>query len=323
MPPELQERLDACTKSERDAIARAWQLAILGRDIDQTEIPDFEALWNRISPYTEKSSDNYAQSLHLDRRALDRSSIKRQRNRLLGYTVPALVLLLIVFGFFWWRQLITLTAPIGELLSARTPDGSLIELNSGSRLVYQRSFPGWNRLVQLEGEAFFDVVPNRQAFIVQTFNAAVTVHGTSFNVRARLEDSPAETVVVLASGEVELSALEQPGCQVRLEPGQMSRLPFGELTPHTPQAVSVDRALSWRSGGFAFDDVLLHTILEEIERRYDITINASQELLEEKLVLFLAPQPDGDTVLDIICGFLDCRYEVKNSGYHIFALDTS
>lgn len=64
-------------------------------------------------------------------------------------------------------------------------DGTSIHLNAETKLTYPVCFNGKQRIVQMEGEAYFDVAPDKEhPFIVQMPHNSIKVTGTSFNVRA-------------------------------------------------------------------------------------------------------------------------------------------
>jgi len=88
------------------------------------------------------------------------------------------------------------SAKASEVISkpgARTklllPDGTEVWLNSGSKLNYKKDFNTHFREVELEGEAFFDVVKDAaHPFIVHTSGIDVKVLGTVFNVKSYPQD---------------------------------------------------------------------------------------------------------------------------------------
>jgi ferric-dicitrate binding protein FerR (iron transport regulator) len=84
------------------------------------------------------------------------------------------------------------------------PDGSIVNLNSGSLLQYASDFEN-ERKVYIEGEAFFDVKKDpRHPFLVQTSNITIRVLGTVFNVKSYPEEEIIETTLV--SGSVQILA---------------------------------------------------------------------------------------------------------------------
>jgi ferric-dicitrate binding protein FerR (iron transport regulator) len=86
-----------------------------------------------------------------------------------------------------------------QVLTATLPDGSVITLNKRSSLHYNSSYNSKDRDVQLSGEAFFAVTPNRELpFIIRTGEVQVEVLGTSFNVR----EAPDKTEIIVETGKV-------------------------------------------------------------------------------------------------------------------------
>ena len=79
------------------------------------------------------------------------------------------------------------------------PDGSVVTINKGSSIAYASEFKGKSRALQLKGEAFFNVAPNKKKpFIISVNDVQITVVGTSFNVK----DINGNTEVVVESGIV-------------------------------------------------------------------------------------------------------------------------
>ena len=87
--------------------------------------------------------------------------------------------------------------------SIALPDGSVVLLNSNSELVYDKDFD--DRLVTMQGEAFFKVQKSDVPFVVQTSNGKITVLGTSFNVKEDKEQLEVE----VETGSVEVKVDDQ------------------------------------------------------------------------------------------------------------------
>ncbi|MDE3145522.1 MAG: FecR family protein [Bacteroidota bacterium] len=83
------------------------------------------------------------------------------------------------------------------------PDGTIVWLNSGSKLYYSPKFTDTIRSVALEGEAFFDVVKDaKHPFIVHTSGIDIRVLGTAFNVKSYESDPTIETTLIRGLIEV-------------------------------------------------------------------------------------------------------------------------
>ena len=83
-------------------------------------------------------------------------------------------------------QIHRLSIPRGETFKVVLSDGTEVLLNSDSRLSYPTVFKGKERVVSLEGEAYFNVTKNTEhPFIVKSGNVQVRVLGTEFNMCSR------------------------------------------------------------------------------------------------------------------------------------------
>jgi transmembrane sensor len=77
------------------------------------------------------------------------------------------------------------------------PDGSTVWLNAGSRIEYDPSFNGKQRVVTLYGEAYFDVVKNPDIpFLVHAGKFTIRVLGTVFNVKSYPGEGAMETTLI-------------------------------------------------------------------------------------------------------------------------------
>lgn len=312
LPAELEQRLAETPSDERIAIQKTWDLAILSQYADEDAVPDMGALWQNLAPNLDKELPK----IKSDRapRSRGRDGARRWRSvKIFAALATALVL---VGSWFWLAVPQTFTAAHGEQLVVTLPDGSNVELNSGSRLEYRRPLLGWNRAVKLEGEAFFDVVKDTRQFEVTTFNASVSVLGTTFNVRAWEAESNPETAVVLVTGVVQLASFLAPDQGVTLKPGEMSRLSQGATRPSMPEAVN-NPVIVWREGGLVFDELALVDILKSLERQYGVQVTTDAAPGVGIMTVFLESKPPIETVLDLICASMTCQIEFGSNGYRI------
>lgn len=326
IPPEVQEALEAKSPEARARILRVWDL--LGTIDDATsisgaEIPDTESALAAL----EQTLDHPApqrKAFAIDRRAHAPSRTRLGKWITTG-TIAGLLLIATFIGL--WRQPVVVTAGPGELVTAQLPDGSTVELNSGSSLEYRRgfaSFPGIDaseRQVRLDGEAYFDITKMSRPFIVSSFNAEVRVLGTTFNVRARHNDPLQETFVTLSSGRVEVVSTAYPDQPALLtEAGQATRV-RQQSSQSIPALLDsrLDRTLAWRSKGFSAVDMPLAAVFAEIERRYAITVQAEPGVDQSRAInVFIADNPLPEDILLDICISQQCQYRQDNGGFVIF-----
>ena len=313
IPEELRDRLAEERADEQVDLERVWHM--LG-DVELTgaEAPSAEDTWAAIQDQMEEGArrrDDRAPRAHQHRRSW----------RTWG-AVAAGMLLLVLAGALFWRQPVQVTASSGEHITTTLPDGSTVELNSGTTLSHRRSFSAWpfvpaaQRGVQLRGEAYFDVQRGARPFVVETFNARIDVLGTQFNVRARSEGEGSATHVTLAEGRVRIRAAAHPDTAVVLdEAGQSSRVAASAPSPTAPQTRDVNRALAWRQRGFAVSDWSLAAIFDELERRYSVRITVRAPA--DSMTLYYPQRTDVETIIHDIAVAKGLSYRATSRGFEI------
>lgn len=163
----------------------------------------------------------------------------------------------------------TITVPRGsKIVHLQLADGSEVWMNAASSLRYPTAFLGKERKVEISGEAYFEIMPNKSMpFIVQKGNIAVQVLGTHFNVNS-YDDEPSVNVTLL-EGSVKLS--NNSRVQM-LSPGQQAQInKAGEIRLNTNP--DVDEVMAWKNGWFNFNSLQIENIMREISRWYDVEVN--------------------------------------------------
>ena len=157
------------------------------------------------------------------------------------------------------------------------PDGSVVALNSNSKLIFPKHFKGNTREVTIEGEAFFDVTPNpEKPFIINAGNAQVKVVGTSFNVSAYPETEAVEVVVKTGKVQVISKNKENTGnlSEVFLIPGEKGTLDNKNSIIEKSENTNPNY-LSWKTHDFVFDDVPLKEVFKCLEKTYHVNIQVN------------------------------------------------
>lgn len=161
----------------------------------------------------------------------------------------------------------SLTTPRGGQYQVTLPDGTQVWINSASALKYPTAFTGRDRVVELSGEAYFEVAKNsRQPFRVKVNDLEVQVLGTQFNIHAYPDENNVRTTLV--AGGV---AVSRGASRAVLQPGQQATA-HKELNTLVTAQANITKALAWKNGLFIFDDTNLKSILQEVARWYDIEI---------------------------------------------------
>ena len=144
-------------------------------------------------------------------------------------------------------------------------DGTKVWINSESELSFPSAFEGKDRVVELKGEAYFDVVKDAgHPFIVKTGETAIRVLGTSFNICGYAEDGYQQTTLVSGSVEVDYR-----GKQYRLTPGEQLEVREEGGEPEI-RKVDVRLYTSWKDGMFRFLDMPLDELTVKLKRWYDV-----------------------------------------------------
>lgn len=170
----------------------------------------------------------------------------------------------------------TLSTQKGETYMVILPDQSKVWLNAASTLKYPSKFSGKERLIQLNGEAYFEVakakIPHSREtlpFRVLTASQTVEVLGTHFNINAYADQS--DTRTTLLEGSVRIASQSAKDKGVMLVPGQQSVLEENDRIRVTK--VNLNKAIAWKNGKFIFDNESIEDIMQELSRWYDVEIS--------------------------------------------------
>ena len=193
-------------------------------------------------------------------------------------------------------QIHRLSIPRGETFKVVLSEGTEVFLNSDSRLVYPTVFKGKERIVSLEGEAYFKVSKDvEHPFIVKTGNVQVRVLGTEFNVRGY---SPADVRITLITGKVAVS--DTCGTHnVEMEPGQSAQLSTDGT--FALSEVNIESFLYWKEGFFYFDDIPLADMMKEIGRWYNIDIEfRNSKIMDLRMHFFANRHQDIFNLIELL-----------------------
>ncbi len=160
----------------------------------------------------------------------------------------------------------TLLTPAGGQYSLTLSDGTRVWLNAISSIHFPTSFTGKERVVQITGEAYFEVAPDKsKPFKVQYGSAEVTVLGTHFNVNAYPDEKDSRVTLV------EGSVIVKQGNQMRqLKPGQQAIGGGSSLNVSTE--VNVEEVVAWKNGYFEFSSTDIETMMRQAARWYNIEV---------------------------------------------------
>ncbi|MNE48701.1 fec operon regulator FecR [compost metagenome] len=167
-------------------------------------------------------------------------------------------------------------------------------LNSGSEINYKKWNWNDNRRLELKGEAYFRVSKGKR-FEVLTNLGKVTVLGTQFNVKARINRFD----VVCYEGRVKVS---YASTQILLTHGQGVSFENGKQTKMRTHSLKPE----WMENQMCFNKENIRTLLDEVERQYNITIELNTKNTNS---LFTGKLPAKD--LNVALQIISTTYHLK------------
>ena len=159
--------------------------------------------------------------------------------------------------------------PLGAKQTIRLGDGTVVRLNSGSKLTYPVQFSEGHRDVELVGEAFFEVARDEsRPFTISTGDIRTQVLGTSFNVRYRTEEDHIQ--VALVSGMVKVRDVR--GNEMLLEPSEMA---VYSTSDKVIKKKYFDEKLvtSWKDNILIFEKASIREVVDQLEKWYGVNID--------------------------------------------------
>jgi transmembrane sensor len=214
--------------------------------------------------------------------------------RRLAVTAVALALVFLAIQFrakFLGSELKTLSVPNGQRHQLVLADGSRVNLNAGATLRYPRTFDSNARQVRLQGEGYFDVIPSGPPFVVETEESTITVSGTEFDVQAR----EYKTVVFVKQGRVQVTSKNAEQVEpLLIVEGEVATIDAKSV--HKNVAKDPEEILAWREGRLVLHRRPLAEVLAEIQRFYNITIEADSSLLHHTVTASFRQEPPSQIV---------------------------
>lgn len=174
--------------------------------------------------------------------------------------------------------------PYGQRQRVLLSDGTLVQLNAGSKLTFPASFSGKTREVFLKGEGFFEVSKNAQMpFIVKTDQIDIRVLGTTFNISAYGDEQFVTTVLLEGKVNVEQKDKIFANEKLTLVPGQGCFYSVADRHSNVKE-VNVNDYVLWKDGLYKFEDMPLREVANRVRRYYNMNIQVNDEQLANTLV---------------------------------------
>src|SRR5690606_12514385 len=230
--------------------------------------------------------------------------VRRLNPWLVGATAAVLVIIAsYIFIVQYLPSEVVVSSDYGEIVRVELPDKSVVSLNANSRICYPRNWDfRKNRMVHLEGEAFFKVkkdVEHGKKFVVHTKDLYVEVLGTEFNVNTRNLSSR----VVLQTGTVKLST-KKSMASFYLSPGEEAGLDQHGMLAKSKIGI-LETPTSWKEGSMVLKDVKLSEIVAEYKNIFGESFPVAEELLMDQLYTIVFPITDKEKAFTILKNLVD------------------
>jgi transmembrane sensor len=195
----------------------------------------------------------------------------------------------------------TILTPRGGQYQIQLSDGSKVWLNALSSLRYPTDFSGAERVVELTGEAYFEIAKNNNngksmPFKVRTPSGVeVEVLGTHFNIMAYEEEPAIKTT--LLEGSVKITSADHTSAL--LEPSQQA-----QITKEGRVAIlknyNVNQAVAWKNNLFVFKNTELDVIMRQVSRWYDVEVVYKDDVRSRQFIGRMSRMENASEVLDLL-----------------------
>jgi ferric-dicitrate binding protein FerR (iron transport regulator) len=212
---------------------------------------------------------------------------------------------------------VEVNVPSGQKQTVTLSDGTVLHLNSGSRLTYPAEFSGNSRTIFMDGEAFLDVAKDPDhPFIIKSQNVDVTVLGTSFNFRNFAQERMAELLLMEGSVEACVSIPDDTRT-VRLRPGDKMRYNRLDGKMDIERFAPASYKAFYRDNSLHFFDMEMADIAKELSRRFNCDIVVvDEELASRRYFSIFTNNETLDQILSVMSS--DGKMRVRRSGKTIY-----
>lgn len=217
-------------------------------------------------------------------------------------------------------EMVQCFVPEGDRKNLTLPDGSTVNINSGSILIYPTEFKGNTRSVYLVGEANFSVQKDKEhPFTVHTSHIKVQALGTKFNVQAYTESD--KIITTLESGAVKVDKITADNNSFILSPNE--QLEYNYRTGlFEKRQINATSCSGWTRGELNFTNQPLKEILATLQREYAVQFVLNSRLLTPDLYTIKFPQHENIheimNILTLTVGGIS--YEIEDNIISIYSL---
>ncbi len=319
--------LNECSTDEQQHVEE-W---LHDDEANQSYYKHFQLIWNTSSSLATETNINPQASWQRLKPKLHPHTNKLQLHRYVYYAAAAMVLVLALWIVFKPHssqrlpqqeivhsdtilpslpsidkiQIAATTQPKIDTLS----DHSIVTLNRHATLTHPKEFQGNERRVQLQGEAFFSIAPNKQKpFFIETGDKVeIRVVGTSFNVKTTQD----YTEVIVETGIVEVRHFNK---LLILHQHERAKIKKNDSTIHVEK--NKDKLYRYyRDRQFECDNTPLWKFVEILNEAYDDSVTIENKNLRSEVLTTRFDNESLSQILSIISETFDITVEKKGHHY--------
>jgi len=269
-------------------------------------------LFNKTEITTEINIDDEWEIFKKSAKINEGKIVKFKFSSLLKYAASIIILATISIAVYFIlnnNKQIELIAQ-SQVIEKTLPDGSIISLNSNSKLTYPDKFNKSQRKVKLTGEAFFDVTHNSEKpFVIEAGNVFIEDVGTSFYVRYIADEN--KTEVIVKTGKVAVYKSNNPEQKTYLEAGE-----HGVFSSTKTNIIKLpennENYIAWKTHKLDFENENLQNVIKALERTYNKKIIYSPSISNCKLTVSFKEQ-SLDAVLNVLKATLNLNIVQKQN----------
>ena len=212
---------------------------------------------------------------------------------------------------------LTASAPAGSTATVTLPDGTTVNLNSGSRITYSQGYGIADRKIRLEGQGYFIVAhDDKMPMTVTTGSTTVSDIGTEFDLSDYADDN--EATVCVTEGAVGIDARGDTSGARTVSKGYTARLDKATGRVSTEPSPA-ENPYQWRTGTVKLTGQSMQEIAGILSRAYGATIllkgrNAEDLHFNGEFNLRICSLTD---VLEALAATNNLTYTVKGSTVEI------
>lgn len=289
---------------EKEYLLKKW----LDNNLSEEETKAFKALedaklYEEIIEEAQRFNGNHHVKVSsfetLEERLHDKKSDSSNWMKMASGIAAALIIGMALFALWNTDKTSIIKTEYAQKESIILPDNSKVELNELSQLQYNKS--NWNkeRILELNGEAYFDVEKGKR-FDVNTEFGKVSVLGTEFNVLSRDSIFKVSCYEGLVQVTYNTKVLELPaGSEFILKSGNVQKTNTALAGPY------------WLKNMSVFENASIDDVIIELENQYNIKVITNVN--DNNLRFTGAFEHDNlNSALKSITQPLDLTYEITN-----------